>query len=435
LLLGYAPASVTQESGARYFVEIPAQLPPHKELANTCVCGNAFCDDAMFCRKCGAQRGTVEPDLLKVCVCGNIFKDDAIFCRKCGSQRHNLQSKSKEDKKEKAHIPCVPTPGEIAEKVVALLNRSQLIGTVVAAKAMPLQFVSLEVAWAYNLQDKDFIDVSVLAFTGNTLLQLVDYRSGDKADGPWDAPSVFDNGEQRLGSIYGTHPASLEAYPFYPDGKPAQGVEASPGEAEKLDREWSDSWMMQQEQRLRGIQEHYTNNGRGTSGSMLRSLPPCPRCCRLATPCLDPQCEDHRRLMQEAYPAGLRHMWSGVRSAVRHSGDVLDDGVACGKHAVQVDLDLLPQSISHLFFVLSAYKSEALTCFSDFSVHFLNAEFPEHRLTRCEIDISDSAQANIACYLSKASGPWVLERVSTASAGNVSNYDPIIKTIRNGIGS
>eukprot|EP00927_Polykrikos_kofoidii_P030576 TRINITY_DN2629_c0_g1_i6.p1 TRINITY_DN2629_c0_g1~~TRINITY_DN2629_c0_g1_i6.p1 ORF type:complete len:1345 (-),score=304.96 TRINITY_DN2629_c0_g1_i6:29-3835(-) len=84
-----------------------------------CMCGNIFMNDSNFCRKCGAERKSVDTcktgvnasmtvdlntngdsiDQLQAddqsesadviqCMCGNIFMDDSKFCRKCGAERN-----------------------------------------------------------------------------------------------------------------------------------------------------------------------------------------------------------------------------------------------------------------------------------------------------------------------------------------------------------
>merc|ERR1712023_310042 len=112
---------------------------------------------------------------------------------------------------------------------------------------------------------------------------------------------------------------------------------------------------------------------------LLRPMPPmqrqteCPRCarkgklCKKHDPAVCPDCRpekpciqhcdrckkrQERQQIEELYPSEIRYAWSRVRSAILHSGDILDDDVV--KHALQIDLALLPTDISDVFFVLSA---------------------------------------------------------------------------------
>jgi hypothetical protein len=90
-----------------------------------------------------------------------------------------------------------------AEKIVEELNTSpDLVGRLERAKASRLRRVDFELYWGYPKTGKDFLDGAALAFAGQTLLQTVDYRAGEHEDGPWKAPSLFDDGKgfQRKGT-------------------------------------------------------------------------------------------------------------------------------------------------------------------------------------------------------------------------------------------
>eukprot|EP00930_Biecheleria_cincta_P034299 TRINITY_DN23718_c0_g2_i1.p1 TRINITY_DN23718_c0_g2~~TRINITY_DN23718_c0_g2_i1.p1 ORF type:complete len:885 (+),score=153.26 TRINITY_DN23718_c0_g2_i1:31-2685(+) len=90
-----------------------------------------------------------------------------------------------------------------AEKIVEGLNASpELAGRLERAKASRLRRVDFELYWGYPKTGKDFLDGAALAFAGQTLLQTVDYRAGEHEDGPWKAPSLFDdgNGFQKKGN-------------------------------------------------------------------------------------------------------------------------------------------------------------------------------------------------------------------------------------------
>eukprot|EP00929_Paragymnodinium_shiwhaense_P045459 TRINITY_DN2322_c0_g1_i1.p1 TRINITY_DN2322_c0_g1~~TRINITY_DN2322_c0_g1_i1.p1 ORF type:complete len:2533 (-),score=726.29 TRINITY_DN2322_c0_g1_i1:218-7279(-) len=61
--------------------------------SDVCECGNVLMTDALFCRKCGAERKKSAPVDRKpgqVCSCGNVFMEDSKFCRKCGQKRPRL---------------------------------------------------------------------------------------------------------------------------------------------------------------------------------------------------------------------------------------------------------------------------------------------------------------------------------------------------------
>lgn len=90
-----------------------------------------------------------------------------------------------------------------AEKIVEQLNASpDLVDRLERAKASRLRRVDFELYWGYPKTGKDFLDGAALAFAGQTLLQTVDYRAGEHEDGPWKAPSLFDDGKglQRTGA-------------------------------------------------------------------------------------------------------------------------------------------------------------------------------------------------------------------------------------------
>merc|ERR1712014_403774 len=108
----------------------------------------------------------------------------------------------------------------------------------------------------------------------------------------------------------------------------------------------------------------------------------------------------------------------------------MDDASAVVKHTMQVDLALLPESVSHLVLALSSRKGDDLSQFDGATMHIFNGEFPEHQLTLCNIENIAAAKANIACRISKALGPWLLENPVQPCAGNVFDYEPIVQAAR-----
>jgi len=90
-----------------YLDQFAAEKQKPKEVKQikraVCACGNVFVVDAVFCRKCGRNRGLIPQASndgvgATMCSCGNVFAPDAIFCRKCGRKRPTTDLKV--DKKE-----------------------------------------------------------------------------------------------------------------------------------------------------------------------------------------------------------------------------------------------------------------------------------------------------------------------------------------------
>jgi len=110
-------------------------------------------------------------------------------------------------------------------------------------------------------------------------------------------------------------------------------------------------------------------------------------------------------------------------TAVHHSGDVMSPGK--GKHVVSVDLNALPESITDLFLVLSAYNCRDLAKFPSPVVR-LFATDPAHQLTKFSLTESYHTEAVVMSALSKSqNGRWSLRDICLPCPGTVRNYKPI----------
>lgn len=143
---------------------------------------------------------------------------------------------------------------------------------------------------------------------------------------------------------------------------------------------------------------------------------------------------DYRRRLYPAPPkeaagstqADTDAMARNGTTAVHHSGDVMSPNK--GKHVVSVDLQALPQSISDLFFVLSAYNCGDLAKFPSPVVR-LFATDPKHQLTKFALTESYHSEACVMSVLSKTNGRWNLKDLCIPSEGTVKLYKPIHEKI------
>ena len=123
------------------------------------------------------------------------------------------------------------------------------------------------------------------------------------------------------------------------------------------------------------------------------------------------------------------HMASQSCTAVKHSGDVMDDAKQLGHHTINVSIKSIPAHINKLVFTLSAWNSPNISKYPNPSLKFFDAKYPNKQL--CDDTMSHAAfsQAIIMCCLTNRGGGWKVFSLKNPSAGNARNYEPLKKTI------
>ena len=112
-------------------------------------------------------------------------------------------------------------------------------------------------------------------------------------------------------------------------------------------------------------------------------------------------------------------------SAVKHSGDVMDDQKCLGHHTIHVSIKSIPPHIDKLVFTLSAWNSPNISKYPNPSLRFFDANFPDKQLCSDEMSNAAFSQAIIMCSLSKREGIWQVISLKTPSAGNAKNYEAL----------
>ena len=116
-------------------------------------------------------------------------------------------------------------------------------------------------------------------------------------------------------------------------------------------------------------------------------------------------------------------------SAVKHSGDVMDDEKRLGHHTINVSIKSIPAHINKLVFVLSAWRSPNISRYPNPSLKFFDAKFPDKQLCSDEMSGAAHSQAIIMCCLTNRGSGWQVFSLKNLSPGNAINYRPLKNNI------
>lgn len=123
-------------------------------------------------------------------------------------------------------------------------------------------------------------------------------------------------------------------------------------------------------------------------------------------------------------------------TAVRHSGDVMNDAQRIGHHTINVSLKKIPSNVTHLFFTLSAWSSPNISHYPNPSLKFYDATKPGKDLCKTTFHHAKNSRAVVMCSVSRDSqGHWKIFESGQLSAGNAQAYQPLISTIQKLIAS
>lgn len=112
-----------------------------------------------------------------------------------------------------------------------------------------------------------------------------------------------------------------------------------------------------------------------------------------------------------------------------HSGDIMNHTTRTGKHTINLSLKNLPEHISHLFFVLSAYKCNDLSLFPNPTVSLCKKWDPR---PLCEYSLTSAGKTQaviMCCLIRNDEGGWTVLAIGKPAQGNVKNYSDIHQSI------
>jgi len=114
---------------------------------------------------------------------------------------------------------------------------------------------------------------------------------------------------------------------------------------------------------------------------------------------------------------------------IKHSGDVMTK--TTGKHVLKVNLLSIPQTITDLFFILSAYRCGDLSLFPSPTVRLYSPKDPSRQLVQFELSQVGRTQATVMSSISRnVGGQWEMKSWAIPCSGTVRNYDPMKEAIQ-----
>eukprot|EP01025_Chloroclados_australasicus_P014109 TRINITY_DN1659_c0_g1_i2.p1 TRINITY_DN1659_c0_g1~~TRINITY_DN1659_c0_g1_i2.p1 ORF type:complete len:1082 (+),score=76.95 TRINITY_DN1659_c0_g1_i2:206-3247(+) len=131
------------------------------------------------------------------------------------------------------------------------------------------------------------------------------------------------------------------------------------------------------------------------------------------------------------------HMWShgiGDKSAVRHSGDIIEDGK--GLHTIQINLEKIPDTIANIYIVMSSWQGVKLNQIKQPFVSLVDPAVPQ--LSLCDYyledmkpDVARQNSSVVMCRIYKrGDNRWNLEAIGKVGLGFAGYYGPIMDTIK-----
>ena len=120
---------------------------------------------------------------------------------------------------------------------------------------------------------------------------------------------------------------------------------------------------------------------------------------------------------------------SSTSSAVKHSGDVMDNIKRCGRHTINVSIKSIPAHVNKLVFALSAWNAHNISEYPNPNLQFFDAKFPERQLCSDEMSQAADSRAIIMCCLTNRGNGWQVFSLKHPSDGNTMNYAPLQKKV------
>ena len=121
----------------------------------------------------------------------------------------------------------------------------------------------------------------------------------------------------------------------------------------------------------------------------------------------------------------------GLNDAIIHSGDAkMDDANRTGHQTIDVFLKKLPEEVTHLFFMLSAFLKSSMETYPNPSLKFFEASDTKKDLCKTTFTHAKHSQAVIMCSMSRSDAGWEIYESGKLSKGNAANYRPLVRSIR-----
>lgn len=117
-------------------------------------------------------------------------------------------------------------------------------------------------------------------------------------------------------------------------------------------------------------------------------------------------------------------------TAIKHSGDVMNDATRTGHHTIEVHLKEIPSNITHLYFTLSAWNSPIIANYPNPSLKFYEATNKTKDLCKTTFSEARYAQAIVMCSVVRRGNQWEIFECGKTSGGNAKNYEQLIQTIQ-----
>ncbi|CAG8447959.1 12478_t:CDS:2 [Ambispora leptoticha] len=115
---------------------------------------------------------------------------------------------------------------------------------------------------------------------------------------------------------------------------------------------------------------------------------------------------------------------------MRHYGDNIDAVNSRGNHKITAKLHELPEHVTHLYFILSAFQSNTIGEFKTPNFRLYDESQPDKQLCTYTIQDASDSQAVIMCCVSRVgNGMWHVIEVGKLTIGNANDYDPIMISI------
>ncbi|XP_038050106.1 uncharacterized protein LOC119723497 [Patiria miniata] len=135
-------------------------------------------------------------------------------------------------------------------------------------------------------------------------------------------------------------------------------------------------------------------------------------------------------IFQGGHFLGVLDYRNREQSAMRHSGDLMDNYARKGHHLINVNLHSIPSSITHLFFTLSAWASPTVSKYPNPSLRFYEESNPGKMLCEDTIKKLNYSQAIVMGWLARQGGNWCVFSAGKPSAGNAMDYSCLVSTIQ-----
>ena len=122
-----------------------------------------------------------------------------------------------------------------------------------------------------------------------------------------------------------------------------------------------------------------------------------------------------------------------LKNSVRHTEkNFTGPGAKTGHQTIHVHLKRVPRNVTHLYFILSSWRSPNLSSFHNPNLKFYEASNEAGNLCETTFTHALSSQAVIMCAVIRSGHEWHIEECGGTDAlvnGNSKRYNPIRKKI------